>query len=52
MGGTGTMIDDDARGSNDDDSLEHWAKANRKKCNEDKCKLFKNVPGICFHWAW
>ena len=35
MGGICTVIRDYPRVSNDHDSLEHWAKANRKMCNED-----------------
>ena len=40
MGGMRTMREDKARVPNDGDSLDHWAKADGKKFNEDKCKLF------------
>lgn len=48
-GGLCPVVEDNPRVSNDGDSLEHWTQDNRKKCNEGECKLFKNVPRICFN---
>lgn len=49
VGGMWTVIEHNPGVSNDGDSLEHGAKANRMKRDEDKWKLFKNVPRTCFN---